>query len=319
MTQEHRTLILLSWCHGLGAQRLASSLYKSIKSRNDILVCSDPWNELGIDSIEIKLWSRKISRLFALFRKYNFEYVERVLVFADVPLRIRNTKQIVYFHNLDIINGKGLKNWIYRYLIRQRKNCTYIVQTTRTRAALQKITKSTIYVSTPPIVSSTIEPDHSLQKEFGPYLYYPARNYPHKNIEWLASNYQSQLFKLMVNKKCDSNTLEKIIPIGEVDNLINENLIRNSVGIIIASSYESLCMPILEAIKYRKPIIAPKLEYVEEFLEMKEAYFYQHLNKKSLLEAILELENDFQINRLKTSAKHLASDWSEFLRLLLKI
>jgi len=319
MTQEHRTLVLLSWCHGLGAMRLASSLYKSIKSKNDILVSSDPWNELGIDSIEVKLWSRKISRLFALFRKYNFEYVERVLVFADIPLRTRKTKQIVYFHNLDIINGKGLKNSLYRYLIKKRQNCTYIVQTNRTRAALQKLTKSTILVSLPPVETSTIVNDHQTQKRFGDYLYYPARNYPHKNIEWLVNNFQSRLFKLIVNRKNTGKDSEKLISIGEVQHKMNQNLIKNSAGIIIASSYESLCMPLLEAIKYNKPIIAPKLDYVKELLQNEEVYYYEHLDKESLLEAILELENDFQLNHPRISRRNVTSDWNEFLKILMEI
>lgn len=158
-------------------------------------------------------------------------------------------------------------------------------------------------------------------------LIYPASYLKHKNHNLLFENaktiykhFPELEFILTIDQnqfKCNPNN---IICIGRVSRKqVLEKLI-NADALLFLSSFESLGIPLIEAAKLSKPIIAPKLSYSEELIG-KNAYYFDLNNNflDSFMNTLFLFRNDLKKNKvIKASLIPEIISTDTLIRLFLK-
>ncbi len=123
-----------------------------------------------------------------------------------------------------------------------------------------------------------------------PYWFYPAAFYPHKNHNFLVelaeklkensnikiiitisseSKYQKDFFNLIKSKKLENI----LINVGWINQNLVYHYLFHSEGLIFPSTFESLGIPLLEALSFKKRIIAANIESSKEILGSYAVYF----------------------------------------------
>lgn len=133
-------------------------------------------------------------------------------------------------------------------------------------------------------------------------LLYPASFLPHKNHYLLNTpSLISCLELLNISVLITTSDLDfspsspNVSAIGRLpyDQIIR--LYKKSDGLIFLSSMESLGLPLLEAVRYGLPVIAPSLPYAQEILG--NSFYSFDFSKPSSIEAsILRLSDDLSVS-----------------------
>ena len=158
-------------------------------------------------------------------------------------------------------------------------------------------------------------------------LIYPASFLPHKNHKLLLSqkvikylieeNFQ---IILTINSKFKKQYWQECFKcIGTVSKKIVIKEILNSNAVLFLSSFESLGIPLIEAAKFKKSIICPKLEYAKELLGKSPYYFNLKNFDDTFVEILRKFSEDLKNNKnpkaslLKNPIKH-EEIWRIFLK-----
>jgi glycosyltransferase involved in cell wall biosynthesis len=159
-------------------------------------------------------------------------------------------------------------------------------------------------------------------EEIKPFWFYPAAYYPHKNHQFLI-----ELARLI--KKDGNNNIKIVTTINDTllknNKFINDislynlgNIIINlgwinqdevnsylfySEGLIFPSTFESLGIPLLEAVSYNKKIIAADIPTTKEILHDYAKYFDIH-DRNSLRFVYEEMLSNYRPNNLHLKFKN---------------
>ena len=136
-------------------------------------------------------------------------------------------------------------------------------------------------------------------KKYNFQLFYPCMDLPHKRCN-LAINsvinttkVKKDIGLIITIKKSKKYKLNRNVNfIGSLNKEKVLKLYSGSNALLITSDRESLGLPILEAISYSIPIIAPRLPYVEELLGNSACYF-ENFSEKEVENAILNCYENY--------------------------
>ena len=135
------------------------------------------------------------------------------------------------------------------------------------------------------------------------YLYLPVNDYCYKNADsllvafsHLGPEYANIDLVVTLDENCNlvkkikrkkHINLKNIKFIGPQSWEDNISILENSKALLWGSSIESWCLPLSEAVMLNVDIIAPRLPYVEETLNLYERiYYYPEINEKSIIDGI---------------------------------
>lgn len=120
----------------------------------------------------------------------------------------------------------------------------------------------------------------------GLYLFYPATSHPHKNHVLLMNAFRlfSQSWsecKLVMTgrimpanrRKIKKGTGKNILHLGYVSKREMDNLYRNCKGVVLPSRFEGFGLPIIEAMRFTKPILCSDLPVFREIAGDTVEYF----------------------------------------------
>ena len=270
-----------------------------------------------------------ISRFIeCIFFEFFYRDNSLLLVFGDIPLRVR-CKQVLFFQNSLLVNNENndasmfsVKIFFQKLLfsINQNYITTLVVQSEYMKSRVLKsyplLAGRVRVISHPPPQASleNILEGERVAESCHLELIYPASFYPHKNHILLK-----ELLNLLGSRSVDTSFLSILLTINK-ENLpwatdpvkfcgvlsqidLMDEYTRVS-GLIFLSLAESYGFPLVEAMLKGLPIICPRLEYARAICGS-EAIYFESSNAESLLEAILELDA-----RLKSGWK---PDWTNAL------
>jgi len=228
----------------------------------------------------IKKSTNSFSTLFfTLFTSWfyaKFYHCSELVSLSNVNTIFPCKKKVTYFHNLLIILGEGHKFSILRFIIRFifQKNSIYIFQTSYVKDVFVKtfnfIPQNKVLWPGIDVQSKVLKREFgAIVKENGYRLIVPITNtdYHHKNFN-LVVEYARKLVDQNVLFYITSDTLpcnlpDNIISCGSLSRDDFIALIGVSDGVIITSEYETLCLPIFEALLQDKPAFVLSRDYVE--------------------------------------------------------
>lgn len=164
---------------------------------------------------------------------------------------------------------------------------------------------------------------HSIHAKKEIILLYPAFFYPHKNHRLLAD----------LAGFIASNNIKIILTISEIDALNNQlnSLLNNPSfiflgnqrnesmkslyeavdGLLFLSLEESLGMPLVEAVEYNLPVIAPNLPYADAAIE--NFYSFEPLIAKSLIGTLKVFLQDLSTGNVRRATSRLTMSPISFL------
>ncbi len=134
-------------------------------------------------------------------------------------------------------------------------------------------------------------------------LFYPASYLPHKNHILLFKlvdkiNILNPRIKFILTINKQNKNYSNIEFLGRVDRDKSIKLLKESSGMIFLSSFESLGIPLIEAVKLSKPIVAPDLPYSREILNNNAYFFSLDDFNNTFLRVIENFTNDYKKNKL---------------------
>lgn len=299
MKKEQKILLDFRWTDGLGSSLIRESLCAEISwKRNVEIISPSKYNSQML---------RLLLRLIYLLRPH-FLKADVLVVFSDIPIWVFGCRQVVYFHNLDLLKRKSLKNSFLLHLMKMRHS-KYVVQTNVVKNEVMSVLGKDLelLVHCPP---SRINFQHKQRRKDIPTFIYPARNYPHKNIEWLKNKWNDDwgILKLTV----DGVASRGVLCLGELNDAHYDKALMDSNCCLIVSSYESLCLPIIESKNIGMPLIVPRTSYATALLEEKEAYWFTLFDDESLGEAIYQFSEDLLANKVRIPFR-VESNWLSLL------
>ena len=326
---------------GLGALVLCSKVILKLRNDTNEVLASCELNkkleELNYD-LSVKEYPLSIlGRLFELLFK-KISYGKQVcLVLGDIPLKI-SSHQILYLHNLSLFEDDTIKDYqsLKRYINRiiLKKNIKYvdaiIVQSEHAKQKVcnfitqycqsdfkGKITNVEMNICGPKTKRCTI--GNSNFK-----LFYPARNYPHKNHELIfrsASSIFSRYPDCEILLTLDEGHVfdSRLKALGEISETEVMRIMANDdVVLLFPSLIESLGLPLIEALREDIPILAADLAYAHELCGDAAIYFDPR-STNSLCNAISKLRVNKNIIRTKRiidiysdTAQHIKRVKNEF-------
>ena len=132
-------------------------------------------------------------------------------------------------------------------------------------------------------------------------LFYPASFLPHKNHSCLIDPHiSSSLESLSVNISLTISSSNLFLPsssihcLGRLSYPEVVSQYARSDALLVLSSVESLCLPLVEAASYGLPVIAPLLPYVSELLG-DSFYGFNEKSPASIVEAIAAFVRDIRL------------------------
>jgi glycosyltransferase involved in cell wall biosynthesis len=130
-------------------------------------------------------------------------------------------------------------------------------------------------------------------------LFYPASHLPHKNHHILASPCIQALLAEMnvaITLTIDQSDICVASPnisfLGRLTRSSCIQYLRDSSALLFLSSYESLGLPLIEAVEEHKPIICLDRPYSRDLLG-DSAYYYSENSPESLSSAIKSFASEF--------------------------
>lgn len=228
------------------------------------------WIEIKTDGIS--------SLFFALIGAWIYAHIyrcDKIISFSNLNTLLPFKKRVTYFQNLLVMKGVGFKFKVLRFVMRflNQRKVNYIFQTPYVRNAFFESFKygSDGKVFWPGLSVESERTDNKLLLDFefnsNLNLVVPITNlsYTHKNFD-LIIEYALKLPN--VNFLVTSDYLPPELPsnIFLIKSLSKNDflqLVKLSDGVIITSEYETLCLPIFEALQHNKPAFVLSRDYVE--------------------------------------------------------
>jgi glycosyltransferase involved in cell wall biosynthesis len=335
---------------GLGAQKVVLSLIKGLNTNsqlNECIIYTAPIPELKTISGKAKVIT-KSNRFIpnSFYRLIELVFARKLfndlptIVLGDIPLRgIKN--QVVLVHQPNLIHpsinkysSKRIKYRIQRILFRQNlKYAKRILVQTDVMAKELSLSypkaSNKIQVITHPnpeldsSISNSKTQGKGIDKKIK--LFYPAAGYPHKKHDFLkdidnyfrknhVTNYNFEIWITL--------TEQEFKPYEEITFLKNfgrlnfeevQELYINTDAVLFLSSLESLGLPLIEAMRFNLPVIAPNLDYAKWVLENK-GYYFENNKVPEFLNMLIVLSKDMQSSNVINYEKELkkfSKNWNE--------
>jgi glycosyltransferase involved in cell wall biosynthesis len=134
-------------------------------------------------------------------------------------------------------------------------------------------------------------------------LFYPASYLPHKNHSFLSDSHITEAIEsccvnisLTISCGCARLSSPNIRFLGRLGYAEVVSWYDRSDALLILSSAESLCLPLIEAANYNLPVIAPLLPYVHELLG-DSFYGFNSMSPVSVAQAIASFVDDYRLGR----------------------
>lgn len=314
--------ILFAFKNAKGFQPVIFVLPKNLKEIKNILPKAE------IIPVDIRWYTAKEQIIFPnIIKKRNLDLIHyphfNVPIFASTPF-------IVTIHDLILleypsaratflgptkyfIKKTGWKNVLSRAL----KKAKAIITPSKSVAAsiinfFSNIDEERIF----PIhlgadaISKTATSDHALEERniLGPFFLYVGNVYPHKNIEWLISVFQSFYWKHPETRLViagsddpfhgrlkqfvkDLNLEEAVYFWGKAADEELAELYANCLAYVFPTRAEGFGIPALEAMEFGAPVIAARLPVLEEILA-DSALFFSVSNSSGIIELMERLFTD---------------------------
>lgn len=156
-------------------------------------------------------------------------------------------------------------------------------------------------------------------------LFYPAFYYPHKNHSFLmgANSYFKALnihIYLTISREsvfCDEEDFSQFKLLGNLSKSEIKSYYQKAHGLIFPSQSESLGYPLIEAVNYSMPIIAPNLPYVNALV--KNFYKYNSASLRSLQYVIHKFKSDLLSGNVLTAKTIINTCSTSFIKKLTKV
>lgn len=347
MSNEKIVTIHASNVQGLGASEVAVSFIDSYIAnfKNEIKIIILPSS--GYESLKInhkkivkayrRFFPNSFSRLLeCLFSNWFFDNTQNFIVLGDIPLRgINNQVVLVHQSNLvkpsiDPLSSSRLtfkvNRWLFSYNLKFAKSI--IVQSEVMKRNLElsyPVLKNKIHVNPQPVPSSLkdtkTKKTHLKRRSLGKRvnLFYPSAGYPHKNHRFLLdlvddiSRFETDLQINLTLTESEFEPYKNISWITNLGRLNSEEMIdayQNQDGLLFLSYAESFGLPLLEAMHFNLPIIAPDLPYARWMCEENAIYF--NYDKDSFLTALSQFVANYDhLSDHATALEKFPSDWDE--------
>ena len=214
----------------------------------------------------------------------------------------------LYFHNQLLIEEGGnvlvghrgkpdrFKRWLFQGCLRRAERI--IVQTEQAKktmiryAAARGITPAPIEVVAPLPVMPAIEPDDGHRRLFAYQFFYPASDFSHKRAELAArgiieaNKRDARIGLVMTAGENTGPAASCVARIGRVSHAEACAQLAASDALLFTSSYETLGLPLLEAMTFGRPAVLPDLDYARAIYGDAAAFFEQ-ATPESVADAIL--------------------------------
>lgn len=307
----------------------------------------------------IELPNSRKSYLFRLYYEYIWFYFQSIKIkphlwfsFHDITPNVKADIRAVYCHNPSpfykltwsefVLEPKlGFFNVFYKYLYRinTTKNDFIVVQQNWIRKAFQKKlnSTSTVIVANPEVRPPEIK-SLDQKKDNKKRFFFPTFPRVFKNIECaceaallLCEKYDD--FELCITISGHENRYSKkmVARYGSVKNInfigpINRNqvfdILSKSEALVFPSKLETWGLPLSEAKKFDKIILASDLPYAHETLgDYSKVSFFNPSDPfqlAGLMEKVLTRTLEFDGNRHTEVASPYAKNWNEIFNYLLK-
>lgn len=214
--------------------------------------------------------------LFASWFYAKHHRCDEIISFSNVNTVFPLVKKITYFHNLLIIFGESRKFCFLRFIVNNffQRSAVFIFQTSYVKYEFIQRFKFTpkSKVLWPGVDINDGKLSRNLGKLIrgcGDKFIVPITNidYEHKNFK-LITKYAKQLLNKDITFYVTTDLLPLETPVNVIacGSLSKEEfvaLIGETDGVIITSEYETLCLPIFEAIQQDKPAFVLNRDYVK--------------------------------------------------------
>ncbi len=250
------------------------------------------------------------------------------------------SRSILYYHNPILLDpnelkgfGKGRSNFLVRIALNQslKKAALIIVQTNHIRKLMlnyldfHKIKiKAEIQVVKPiHLISSDLHEDEITNESNEFRLIYPAKNFPHKNINLAVSAVKKLPKNVKLNLTTDEKkTDEKINFLGKISYPQLIDFFKNSHALLFTSERETLGLPMLEALEFGKPAVLPNLPYAREIYGDAGVYF-DEFSPESIAQAITWLIQNYEetcnrVRKVKLDSLRIRKSWPQHWELISK-
>lgn len=340
---------------GLGASELLQSLLPAIERLTDVKIkhiyLPDKGNlknyrsvtELPKISIYRRFLPNILSRLLeCTYLSKKFDDFEPILVFGDIPLRVK-CPQTVFVQQSHLIKPKKFNFKLYYFkfiLIRfifklnlSRAN-SFIVQSDIMKKELEASypsIKGKVYVVGQPVPiwlsNSRIKRVGRINNKPDLKLIYPSAGYPHKNHNLLSRINLSDDYpinELIFTINNNLNPVPHISWVKCIGYISPRELIRKYLcvdGLVFLSKEESYGFPLVEAMFVGLPIICPNLPYAR-FLCGDEAIYFDPDCIDSLMVAIKKLKkrlDDGWWPSWKNNIKKIPDNWDYVAKSMVQI
>ena len=297
---------------GLGAEKFSDGIVQQVVSSENIKVrniylnkksTANHFHKLATNILRVNYYLGIFSRLVEILSWRFFKNQDKeILVLGDLPLNT-SAKQYVLCHQslmfqkFPFFSNRFFKFTLFRILFKSfiKSEDVVLVQTKQMAENITKTFGPELKIRILDISSEHFSwPDFSRQERKvsdgsskNLTLIYPAAPYKHKNHLLLnkISHINIAEVILTLNKKDFPTELETVRFIGRVSREHIYELYKEVDALLFLSSYESLGLPIFEAIKCNLPIICPREEYTRN-LHSENCFLFDINNPNSLEEAI---------------------------------
>jgi glycosyltransferase involved in cell wall biosynthesis len=359
MNKYHNsTIIHASNVNGLGARQVVSSFIENYLSTHSsevskVIVPSNGYGFLKkLYPKKILFYNRfvpnSISRFMECYlSKYFFEIDKNYIVLGDIPLwGIDNQVVLVHQSNLvkpsvDPLSSTSLKFKVNRLLFNH--NLKFVKNIVVQSGVMKKnlelsypVLQDKILVNPQPVPSSIrnrmVQVANGQERALGPCvkLFYPSAGYPHKNHRFLLNlvniipefELEVQVSLTLTDKEYEPfKQIPWIVNLGRLNSKEMITEYQKHDGLLFLSYAESFGLPLLEAMYFGLPIIAPDLPYAKWMCEDQAVYF--NYDKGSFQLALSRFINDYShLGNYTTAMEKFPSDWDEvtsyFREVLLK-
>jgi len=296
-------------------------------------------NNTKVYYFNIKYWSMLFRPFYEIIKLY-FVIIRgyKQINISNYGLCLNNNN-VLYIHNLNIIDldvktgfGHGNANVFTRFLLNNsiRHSKVFVQSDHMAILLLNYMKKKKIFnknvITIKPILDIDVHLNKPIEKKYKYQFFYPASNFPHKNIDFAL-----KCFSEVNSKSYDVGLLitsEKMMFSSNISYLgqinYNEviNILNSSDFLFFSSERETLGLPLLEGILLEKPALLPNLAYAKEIYGDAAVYYnnFSFVEFERALKYLIEnfnyyknkvrLRKSLEIEKRKTWTQH----WEEFLK-----
>lgn len=292
-----------------------------IYTSKPIKVTKDNIKNIVVEKIKKSWLHRLLWEFFVAKREFEKMGVELVFSLQNAGFKKGKYKQIVYFHNVlllepkkrySLIKPEERKYALYTrciapYTLNSLKNASKIIVQTNLvkQKILSCISDAVVEVVYPNVVFNVKYYDSAILPIKG--IIYPTSAVPFKRVEeiiicvkkyynWFVENNFLVLITIDVNENkyarklarlsCDINDVIKFIGMQKKEDLFN---IYKEFGVLMSSELETFSLPLVEAGYIGTPIIAASYQYVlERTQDINNVFLYHPGNILEMMNAIKE-------------------------------